>query len=287
MGLKRGRIARRLPPEVITALRRRCQTACVILCLGLGATVRAEAPAWQNELNAARLLALAAREEQQPGVARAFRELAAKYPREAAAQKACGDYFWVSGDPDDALPYWLAAQALAPHDGEMADSLGSAYLRQGRVKEAAAQYQRATQESPANSSYHFALANVLSMFRRQFDEETTLIRALEEYRRAAELGPGNRRLAQAYAETFYLLARPDWTTALRAWTAVRDLSGEATDFANVHLARICLNLGRADDARGYLDRLKDPAFSPVRDKLRARAESLAARQRNSSESPSR
>lgn len=270
-----------------TALRRRCQSASIILavvCWAGGARGQTPPPAWQNELNAARLLSAAADETKQPEVGKAFRALAAKYPAQVEVQKACGEHFWNSDAPDEALPFWLAAQALAPGDGDLASSLGSAFLRLGRTKEAVAQFQRAAAARPGNAFYHFELANALSLFRHDLHGEESLLQALAEYRRAAELAADDRRLALAYAETFYVLARPDWETALTAWLTVRKLSGANADFANVHLARINLNLGRPEDARAYLDQLTDPAFMALREKLRARADRL---QRNSSSSPSK
>lgn len=269
-----------------TARRRRCQSAglAALLCWAGAIHGQTPAPAWQNELNAARLLSAAADETKQPELAKTFRDLAAKYPANAAVQKACGEHFWNSGAPDEALPYWQAAQALAPGDAELASSLGSACLRLARAKDAAAQFRRAVTAAPENAFYHFELANTLALFRHELEGEASLLQALAEYRRAAELAADDRRLAQAYAETFYLLAQPDWETALTAWLAVRKLSGDGADFANVHLARISLNLGRAENARAYLDQLKDPAFMTLREKLRARADWV---QRNSSSSPSK
>lgn len=269
-----------------TARRRRCQSAgaAALLCWAGAALGQTPAPAWQNELNAARLLSAAADESKQAAVAKTFRELAARYPGNAEVQKACGDHFWDAGAPDEALPFWRAAQVLSPGDPDLASSLGSACLRLARTREAAAQFQRAAAAAPNKAAYHFELANTLALFRHELDGEQSLLAALAEYRRAAELAADDRRLAQAYAETFYILATPQWETALAAWLAVRKLSGDATDFANVHLARINLNLGRFDDARAYLDQLKDPAFLTVRETLRARADRL---QRNSSSSPSK
>lgn len=271
-----------------TARRRRCQSAGVaaLVCWAsaLPGQTPVPAPAWQNELNAARLLSAAADETKQAELGKIFRDLAAKYPASAAVQKACGEHFWNTSEPDDALPFWLAAQALAPEDAELASSLGAAFLRLARPKEAAAQFRRSVAATPENAWGHFELATTLSLFRHELDGEESLRQALAEYRRAAELAAGDRRLAQAYAETFYLLAQPDWETALAAWLTVRQLSGDRSDFSNVHLARISLNLGCPENARAYLDQLKDPAFLPVRDKLRARADQL---QRNSSSNPSR
>ena len=156
----------------------------------------------------------------------------------------------------------------------MAASLGSAYLQAGRVQAASAQYQRAVASNPDVASYHFALANVLYLFRRQLlsppdlpDEQAVLRLALEHFRRAAELSPTDLPMAKAYAETFYIFAKPDWAQALTAWLAVRALSGENKDFANGHLARISLRLGRRADAAAYLADIHDPAFDALKVRL--------------------
>ena len=75
------------------------------------------------------------------------------------------------------------------------------------------------------------------------------------------------RLAQAYAETFYVFAKPDWLQALAAWETVRALSGEKTDLPDSHLARISLRLGRPDAASGFLARIHDPQFDGLKAKL--------------------
>ena len=137
---------------------------------------------------------------------------------------------------------------------------------------------------PDVSAYHFALANVLYLFRRELisppvipDEQAALQLALEHFRRAAELSPGDLRLAKAYAETFYIFPKPDWTQALLAWQTVLALSGEdERAFARSHLARISLRLGHGADARAYLAEIRDPGFDALKTKLLQQADKLDA-----------
>lgn len=287
---------------MLTALRSLCQTApwlCVAFVLfAARSSLRAEPsppppsePAWKQELGAASIvetaLALADAPADDPRARRladAYQKLAVKYPDQAEVQRACGDYYaGAGGQPDQAFRCWERAQALAPNDPEIADTLGSAQLARGHVREAAAQFQRAVDAQPASSAYHFSLANVLYLFRHEIadpaagtDAEAVLVRALEHFRRATELAPDDRRLAQAYAETFYLLAHPDWAAALGAWQAVLALSGTDTDFANGHLARISLKLGQGDNARRYIARITGPAFTTLKAKLTKQADGLTA-----------
>lgn len=280
-----------------------CQTFCWLLMAACSpASLRgADAPAatpppppWRVELDAAQALQAslllvppkdAADEAARHGhLAQIYRDLAAKYPSASPVQKAAGDGLAQLETPEIAIPFWLRAAALDPADAELADSLGSTYLRMGQVKLAAEQYQRAVAVRPDLPAYHFALANVLYLFRRELisppaipDEQAALRLALEHFRRAAELSPGDLRLAKAYAETFYIFAKPDWAQALDAWQTVLSLSGEDEKaFARSHLARISLRLGRGADARAYLAEIHDPNFDPLKTKLLKQADKLEA-----------
>ncbi len=293
-----------------TARRRCCQTlrtlAATALFCGPG-TVNFAAdapsptpPAWQQEIDAVRLLegtlALAPAKDAEDEAARhrrlqeIYHALARKYSAEAAVQKVAADYFTRDGDLAAALPSWEKAAELDPHDGDTADRLGGLYLRLSRLREAYRQFQRAVATQPTVSSYHSDLANILYLFRRDLvspadpdlpDDQAALLQALAHFRRAAELAPDDLRLAQAYAETYYVFAKPDWTQALAAWETVRTLSGEKTDFPDSHLARISLRLGRPDAATGYLARIHDPMF----DGLKANLLRQADRQKESTPHP--
>lgn len=279
-----------------TVRARRCQTLCVALvwarCLvaAVGADPTPAPPAWQREIDAARLLedTLAAspaqdaaeRDARHRRLQTLYVQLAQKYPGEAPAQSAAADYLARDGQPAAALPYWEKATQLDPRDGSTLSRLGENYLRLGRAREAYTRFQRAVDAQPDVAAYQFDLANVLYLFRQDLmsppipglpDEQAALTRALAHFRRASELAPEDLRLAQAYAETFYIFTRPDWTQALAAWETVRLLSGEKSDFPNSHLARISLRLGRPDAAAEYLARIHDPLFDGLKAKLLEKA----------------
>ncbi len=209
-----------------------------------------------------------------------YRQLASKYPEQAEVRKAAGDHFWRTGDTAAAAE-WQAAQTLAPADAETANALGSAWLREGRTDAAREQYQRAVDAQPAVARYHFDLANVLYLFRHEFagspalmDEAAVLREAMGHFRRASELAADNLDFARGYAETFYGLPYPDWAEGFAAWEHVRALTASDPDFANGHLARVSLKLGKPDQAEGYLDAIYDPKFAPVKGTLRRQAEQM-------------
>ena len=273
-----------------------CLLAGSLVCAGWRANGQSPAPpaavpAWRQELDAARLLEAtlltapandpaeaASRDER---VARLYRELADKYPDRAPVQKAYGESAWRRGRPADALPALRRAETLDPTDADTADTLAAVDVQLGSMKEATAQFQQAIHLSPNEPRYHFAFANVLYLFRHELiappalpDDEAVLTKALEEFRRAAELAPHDLAYAQAYAETFYTMPEPDWEQARTAWKAVLALSNANADFANSHLARISLRMKRPADVENYLSQIHDPGFAGLKASLHTQAAKL-------------
>ena len=248
-------------------------------------------PAWQQDLNALAVMRVAAAlapdkataDGKTPAqhLADAYRQLGGKYPNQPEIQKACGDFSAEIGEKAAAFGYWLRAQELDPRNADVAATLGSAYLRTGDTRGAASQFQRAVDAKPDEADYQTDLANVLYLFRHDLvnppalpDAEAVLRQALEHFRLAARLSPKNRGLAQAYAETFYTMAQPDWGQALDAWRIVLALSGDDPDFANSHLARVSLRMKRPQEAEAYLDQLHRPDFVDLQTRLRAQAKKM-------------
>ena len=248
-------------------------------------------PAWQQELDAASLLeaSLLAAPAQDPAEAARrderlsglYQRLADKYPDRAAVQKAWGESASRRGRITEALQAFRRAEILDPGDADTASLLGAADLQMGHTREASAQLQQAVRLAPNDPHTHFALANVLYLFRHDLiappllpDEKAVLAQALGEFRRTTELAPRDLAYAQAYAETFYNVPQPDWEQARTAWKAVLALSGESTDFANSHLARVSLRMKRPADVDAYLSLLHDPAFAGLKANLHAQAAKL-------------
>ena len=245
-------------------------------------------PPWQRELDAARALEtsllFAASSDPTEAAARRqrlvelYRQIAARYPTQAAPHKSLGLFLAAEGQTTEAIAALRRASELDPADADTADTLGSAYLRLGQVRDAAGQFQRATVLQPDHAAYHFQLANMWALFRHDLfasldlpDAEALLVRSTAEYRRAAELAPDSLPFARTYAEAFYTLRTPDWETALSAWQRVLALSGTDTDFANSHLARVSLRLRRPADVEKYLALIHDERFAPLATQLRAQA----------------
>ncbi len=208
-----------------------------------------------------------------------YYQLVRDNPQSVPAQNALAAFLWKNGQAQAAVEHWRTAQRLEPKNGEAANSLGGAYLRIGRVREAAEQFLLAVRSENDNPDYHFDLANVEFILRRdltaawKIDSAELLQRALFQFREASRLAPMDLEYARAYAETFYGIPNPDWKEAQVAWQHYLELSTNR-NFAYLQLARVSLKRHNKAEALSFLDKILDSSFSQIKEKLRKQAEAL-------------
>ena len=208
-----------------------------------------------------------------------YYQLVRDNPQSAPAQNALAAFLWENGQAEAAVEHWRTAQRLEPENAEAASSLGGAYLRVGRVLEAAEQFLLAVRSDGDNPDYHFDLGNVEFILRKdltaawKIDSAELLKRALFQFREASRLAPTDVEYARAYAETFYGIPNPDWKEAQVAWQHYLELSTNR-NFAYLQLARVTLKQSKKAEALSFLDKISDPRFSEVKEKLRKQAEEL-------------
>jgi tetratricopeptide (TPR) repeat protein len=206
-----------------------------------------------------------------------YYQLVRDNPQSVPAQNALAAFLWKNGKPEAAVEHWRTAQRLEPKNAEAASSLGGAYLRIGRVREAAEQFLLAVRSESNNPDYHFDLGNVEFIFRNdltaawKIDSAELLQRALFQFREASRLAPTDLEYARAYAETFYGMPNPDWKEAQVAWQHYLELSTNR-NFAYLQLARVSLKQNKRAEALSFLDKISDSKFSAVKEKLRKQAE---------------
>jgi tetratricopeptide (TPR) repeat protein len=210
-----------------------------------------------------------------------YYQLVRDHPQSAPAQNALAAFLWKNRKAEAAIEHWRTAQRLDPKNGEAADSLGGAYVRMGRIRAAAEQFLLAVRSERDNPEYHLDLGNVEFLFRRdltaawKIDSAELLKRALFQFREASRLAPTDPEYAQAYAETFYGMPNPDWKEAQRAWQHFLELSTNRNrTFAYLQLARVTLKQHKKAEALSFLDKISDPRFSAVKEKVRKQAEAL-------------
>jgi tetratricopeptide (TPR) repeat protein len=208
-----------------------------------------------------------------------YYQLVRDNPQSVPAQNALAAFLWKNGKAEAAVEHWRTAQRLEPKNGEAANSLGGAYLRMGRVREAAEQFLLAVRSESDNPAYHFDLGNVEFLLRRdltaawKIDSTELLQRALFQFREASRLAPSDLEYARAYAETFYGMPNPDWEEAQIAWQHYLELSTDR-NFAYLQLARVSLKRHKKAEALSFLDKVSDSSYSGVKEKLRKQAEAL-------------
>ncbi|PYL07676.1 MAG: hypothetical protein DME34_06370 [Verrucomicrobia bacterium] len=86
-------------------------------------------------------------------------QLARDNPQSAPAHNVLARFLWENGKPETAIEHWRTAQRLEPDNATTASGLGGAYLRMGRIKEAARQFLLAVRSESNNPNYHFDLAD--------------------------------------------------------------------------------------------------------------------------------
>ena len=210
-----------------------------------------------------------------------YYQLVRDNPESVPAQNATAAFLWKNGNAAAGIEHWRTAQRLDPENGEAANSLGGAYLRMGRVRQAAEQFLLAVRSESDNPDYHFDLGNVEFVLRRdltaawKIDSAELLQRALFQFREASRLAPTDLEYARAYAETFYGIPNPDWEQAQVAWQHYLELSTKRNrTFAYLQLARVSLKRHKKAEALSFLGKLSDPSYSEVKEKLRKQAEAL-------------
>jgi cytochrome c-type biogenesis protein CcmH/NrfG len=208
-----------------------------------------------------------------------YYQLVRDNPQSVPAQNALAAFLWKNGNAEAAVEHWRTAQRLDPKNGEAANALGGAYLSIGHVREAAEQFLLAVRSESDNPDYHFDLGNVEFILRHdlttawKIDSAELLQRALFQFREASRLAPTNLEYARAYAETFYGMPNPNWNDAQNAWQHYLELSTNR-NFAYLQLARVSLKQRKKAEALSFLDKISDPSYSEVKEKLRKQAEAF-------------
>lgn len=214
-----------------------------------------------------------------------FRALLDKFPDQLPVRVSFASWLADSGRNAEARELLVAAGRQVQCDPQALRLLSELSLRLGRIREAAQALRSVVEILPDSPIDHFHLGNILYLFRNDLTPDfgasppDVLVAAMGQFRTARELAPHSPEMARAYAECFYLLDPPHWEEALDAWQYLRDIEATQSDFANTHIARVALRLGRPQLAREALDAINEPKYSLVKARLLEKVEALEKSER--------
>jgi tetratricopeptide (TPR) repeat protein len=201
-------------------------------------------------------------------ITQVYTQIIAHHPKSAEALNSYGEFLWRIKNPGNAMAQWTAAETLDPKNAAVANHLGGCQLALGDARKATEYYERAANLNPKNAVYQFDAGNSCFLFRRQMSggtdtEQTVMARSLDHFQQAVKIEPFNIEYARGYAETFYLIDKPDWKEALNAWGHYLQISDQK-DFAYVNLARVNLKMGNKAEAKANLAKIASASFNPLK-----------------------
>jgi tetratricopeptide (TPR) repeat protein len=194
------------------------------------------------------------------------------HPEHARAMVAYGGLLYDEGDEDEGARWWEKAIAVDPREPYAYNNLANVYGHDGRAAKALQYYQTAIDLAPTEPIFRFNWATTCQLFRNEsravygWTVDEIFQHSLEQFRAARDLDPQNYDLSSTYAETFYQLPKPDWPGAYEAWQFClrQPLDDRQREFVSGHLARVCIRLGRIDEAKQWVSKLSSTEQASVR-----------------------
>ena len=208
-------------------------------------------------------------------VGREYRSFLRDYPEHARARVAYGCFLAEHHREDDAAQQWERAVQADPGMAVAWNNLGEQHAHSGRVIEGLRMMDKARTLEPRRAVFHYNWALVCSTYRREaqqlygWDADEIFRQSLAAFQRARDLAPADYEIASAYAQTYYLIPRADWEGARAAWSYCLPLTSNEVQRERVcgYLARICMRLGRSEEARQWLAQMIEPEIRPLRTAL--------------------
>jgi tetratricopeptide (TPR) repeat protein len=185
------------------------------------------------------------------------------HPQHARAMVAYGGLLYDQGSQEEAVRWWKKAIATDPREAYAYNDLANHYGHDGHAAEALRYYAKAIELVPTEPMFRFNWATTCQLFRNEsravygWNTDQIFHHSMEQFRSARDLAPHDFELSSAYAETFYQMPKPDWQEAYKAWQFClsQPLDSGQREFVWGHLARVCVRLGRYDEARKWLAKL--------------------------------
>ncbi len=192
-----------------------------------------------------------------------YKHFVATHPDCAPGLAAYASFLYDQNRHEEAVALWERALRIDPKFARVYNDLATHYGHFGRAADALRFHQKAFELDPTDPVYHFNWATTCILFRNEsreaygWSEDEIFRHSLDEFRKARDVAPNEYQYATGYAESFILWLKADWNEALAAWEYCRQHAPTELERQRVYcqLARVCLKLGRQDEARAWLEKV--------------------------------
>jgi tetratricopeptide (TPR) repeat protein len=194
------------------------------------------------------------------------------HPQHARALVAYGDLVYDQGREEEAIRWWEKAIAVDPREAYAYNEIANHYGHYGQADKALRYYEKAIELAPTEPIFRFNWATTCQLFRNEsqavygWNTDEIFRHSLEQFRSARDLAPRDFGMSSTYAETFYVMPKPDWHEAYEAWQFClnQPLDDRQRQFVYGYLARVCVRLGRNEEARVWVAKMTGSEQESVR-----------------------
>jgi tetratricopeptide (TPR) repeat protein len=207
------------------------------------------------------------------------------HPLHTRAMVAYGSLLYDQHLEDEGVRWWEKAITIDPNEAYAYNNLANDYGHNGHADKALRYYQKAIDLVPTEPIFRFNWATTCQMYRNEskavygWSKEEIFQHALDQFRQARDLVPQDFEMASTYAQTFYMMPKPDWQGAYDGWQFClkQPLDDGQRQLVYANIARVCVRMGRNDEAKEWVARLTDDRQAPIRRSLEKKiAEQSAA-----------
>lgn len=208
-------------------------------------------------------------------VRKGYEEFIRQHPKHVGAMVAYASFLSDIGDEEGQRNYLERALELDKTDPAIWNNLANYYGHRGPVKKAFTYYEKAIELDPNEPIYYHNFGTTVFLFRKDvkeyydINEQQVFDKALVLYSNAMRLAPDDFPLASDVAQTYYGIKPARTEDALIAWTNAFNVAKDEIEREGVHthFARIKLNVGRFDEARGHLDAVTNAMYGDLKTRL--------------------
>jgi tetratricopeptide (TPR) repeat protein len=208
-------------------------------------------------------------------VRHAYEDFIRRHPDNADARLAFASFLHDMGEEESEVLHLEKARELNPTNTAALNQLANYHGHRGSLTNAFVYYEKAIELDPTEPVYPWNLATTVYLFRKDamahygITEQQVFDKALDLYAKALKLDPTNFGLATDLAISYYGIRPVRTDDALNAWTNAMKIASDVVEREGVHIhfARLKLNAGRFDEARGHLNAVTNTVYDELKGRL--------------------